>query len=454
MNKDTQEAKDKETVANDDSLLVEDQPTDEAMGQTPEAYNPIADKTDEEVLASASQSVSDQEDPAPEKKPKPKKSKKPLLVVLIVLVLAAAGAAGWWYYNNQQSSESAQNTEQTPETTQEAALTYEPNTVVYTFSESTDVPYNVYSRPASGGERSEALKLDKNENAGSTDIHGNTVVFSTADSIFVSTDGGTSYKEIMQLSAGEQVTSVKLSSDGQKIAYGLLPDVAGKNSVRSIDLNGENVADLFISESAGVFILGFDAEKIIYSTGCYNCDGNKPDPQLRNLSNNEVTDLLPDVADNLMWQAAVSDDLTKLVYAYGSDVPLNLGPPQAPHTIAVLDIASQESTELATIGEAGETNPNGTDKSRNTIVGFLAGTSTPYYTDDTQLYSAENDTPSLLYESEDPIIYVEFASKINVIAGTGTYQEYVLANFSVESQEAATIFNGDTNTRIIGVTTN
>lgn len=442
-----------------DEPLLEDEPAatdpNKTVGEL--AGDEQAEAESADPVAAASQALSENE-PLEQKPPKPKRSKKPLVIILVLLLLAGAGYGAWYYYNNYYKDTKPAATEQTAET-EAPVLTYEPTAVVYAFRESEDVPYALYWRPAGGGERAEVMKLDRDDGVSNSDVYGNNVVFQSNKGIFVSTDSGQSYNQVMQLNAEEQITSIKFANDGSKIVFGHLPDVNGKNTVKSMDLDGQNVTDLFTSEEPGIYILGYlvGEKKIIFNRGCYNCDGNLTDPYLRNLASNEETRLITPESGQVMFKAVPSYDLNKVVYVYGgepvSDDPFAL--PLTPYTIAVLDVASGESTTITTVGETNETNPNGTPKSRDTLVGFLAGSNTVYYTDESQLFTFQSNTPTLAYESKDTILYVPFINDSAVIAGSGANTgNYALMNYNIKTQKAADIFSGDNNTFILGVTTN
>src|SRR5690606_6978958 len=174
-----------------------------------------------------------------------------------------------------------------------------------------------------------------------------------------------------------------------------------------------------------------------------------------NLADKKVSNLLSDVDSNTIQAAAVSHDMSKLVFSQATvdESGDGLGIAfVAPYKIQVLDISSGDISELATVGEAGEKNPNGTIKIRNVIVGFLAGTNTPFYTDDSALFVGENS--SAAYESDSKIFKVLFVSENSVILSTGEQEvDYSLVNFDRTSKETANILAGDGNTSLIGVST-
>lgn len=433
-------------VAQDDSLVVEDQPTNKPQTPPQESQS-----NDDEAVQAAASNLSEQEAQASTPPPKPKRSKKPLVIVLLLLVVVAIAAAGWWYYQQQQTEEPAISQETTEEA--EVVPSYEPNTVAYAFRQSEDVPFALFWRSAAGGERTEVQKLNSKEVVQNYDVSGANIAFNTQDSIFVSTDSGASYTEIISLKAGEQVTSVKFNKDASKLGVALLPDIGGKNKVTSYDLNGENPETIFTSDKSAVHLEGWDASIVIFSEGCYNCDGPSV-PFTYNTSSKEFTEIKASDAADGVTTITASADLSKVIIVNAPEATGGLGT-APPYQIELMDVASGEKTLLTSIGQADEENPNGTEKTYTILTGFLAGTNDPYYTSDKQLYTVTGSEPSLVYESsKQNIVVAPYVSKDTLIIGIGDNNgEYVLSNYNVQNDELTNIYNGDANTTLLGVTT-
>src|SRR5690606_25224081 len=147
---------------------------------------------------------------------------------------------------------------------------------------------------------------------------------------------------------------------------------------------------------------------------------------------------------------------TKLVYSSGKTNPNPDGlgaTPLAPHTITLLDVESGESTTIGTVGKANEKANNGTALWRDTLVGFMANSTTPYYTDESKLLTVDGTEPTVLYEADKTIVTVLFVNEKSVIASSGTNDDFVLANFTIANEESTTILEGDAQTVLFGVTT-
>ena len=447
MNKDDTTPEKNQSIAQDDSLAVEDKPSDltynEAIADS--AQTP---RTEDEVLESAAHNLSEEE-AASNPQPTPKRSKKPFVFLLVFILLAGAAYGAWYFYQQQQSTPVATNEEVAVE---EAIPTYEANTLAYAFRESEDLPYSLFSRPAGGGDRTQSTKLNRNETIVSSDVHGANIAFATPDSIYISKNSGESYTEIITLKPGERVTSVKFNVAGDRLGVALLPDSATQNKVVSYEFDGKNPTDLFTSDKASVVLAGWDDKLAFFSAGCIDCDGQKT-PTSYNLETKEFEEITASDASDGVTTITVSNDLSKVIILNAQSAENTLGT-VPPYQIEVMDVASSDKTLLTTIGEEGERNPNGTLKTYVIETGFLAGTNTPYYTDENELYVAKDDTPSKVFESEKEIQYVEYVSDSNIIVGVGdSVADYSMVNFSTASQETATIMSADSNTVLLGVTT-
>lgn len=400
---------------------------------------------------------------------KPRDKKKLILVLVALIVLAALGYLAWSMMgkktNDSGTSTGAQNNQQT----EAPQLSYDPVSVVYAYKGDDKSPYTLYTRPVGGGDRVAAnLKLSANDNISSSDVKGSNVVVEIADNVYVSTDGGKNYKSILKVNEnkpttemGNQITSLKFSTDGKSIVYGWLRSDPRKNQVKTMDLTGQNTKVLFESSSAGVFIGQYSsqANKITYSEGCYNCDGNINIPvTLRDLKTNKTSTI--GNTDKALETVAsdYSDDLSKYIYVTAvidNSESEGIGNATfAPYTVYVQDLASLKSTKIAGFGTAGEKNPNGTRRSRIVHAGFVAGTNTPYYTSDSQLYEIKSDKPSLVYEVKNNILYLPFVGENMIIVGDGSLtSDYILSSYDLSSKKASKIYSGDDNTYIFGVAT-
>lgn len=401
----------------------------------------------------------------PPKSIQPKKSKKKVFLILLLLVLIGGGAAAWYFliYKKPAQPVVQQTTETKPaEETKPAAPTYEPNTVVYAYKAKDADPFSLYIRPAAGGDRTEVEKLGDKEIPNTYDVSGSNVAVAIGPSVLVSTDAGKSYTKIFTGVGTAEITSLLFSTDGTRLAIAYLADANGKNVVKSVDLKGKDEKDLFTDSKAGVFLAGWDNknQQIVYEDGCYNCDGPRSGVYLQDLSKKTTTQLLKGVDIKTLGHIAVSSDFSTLVYQAGSlnaaaDKDVTVGNfVGAPYTVGTVNLSSLKESTVATFGDKGEKNKNGTFKTRSVLVGFMAGTSTSYYTDDANLYVAKTDTPSNIYTATKPLLYVPYVSETTVISGAGdATSDYALTSYDVSAKKSTDIFSGDNNTILLGVTT-
>jgi cytoskeletal protein RodZ len=406
------------------------------------------------------QPVNSEEKIQPPKPPKQKGEKKKLLLIVGLVVILLGGLAYWWFMmrDNNNTTDTNTTTKNQSQTTQ-STNTYTPVNVAYAFK-GDNTPYTLYTRPAAGGERVAAnQKLETSEYITDSDVNGDSIVLASDKAIYTSTDGGKTYKSVVKVTQGEEITSVKLSSDGKSMVYGFLAGGSTKNIVKTSGLDGSGSKDLFTSEKMGVLITGYSSTKqqIIYRESCWGCDGPAELPILRDLKSNKTTNILSNKEQVEIAEVAVSSDFTTLVYSQATYNATQDEPgyaATAPFTIHKIDLSSNKDSTIATFGTKDEKNPNGTLRFRQVHVGFAAGSSSIYYTDDSKLYLVSADKTSLIYEATKPLLYVPFVGSDTVIAGSGDQTaDYKLVNYNYISKKSIDIFSGDNNTVIFGVTT-
>lgn len=420
----------------------------------------------QEAAAEMAEEESSQSEKETSAKP-PKKSRKKLWISLIAVVLIAGLAVvGWLLFSGDDSTKTTTNTPDTSAAEEQVAEnTYAPNTIAYAYRSANADPFTIYTRPAIGGDRTEITKLERDEYASVSDTVGSTVVFGSDTKLYVSTDSGKTYKTLYEATSGEAINSVKVSFEGTKVAIAVVPDFSNQTSgkVITVDLDGKNKKDLFTDEKA-LYLIGWSEKKnqMAYWQGCYACDGGKSGWKLRDLKASTAKDLVTGVDTKEFYhRVAISSDMSQLIYVQATtDASIEVeGPPgyysAAPYRVKVAELASGKSSLIATVGTKNEKNTNGTEKIRIVSVGFLAGTNTPYYADETKLYKVVDTKPSLLYQADQQIINVSFVNKDTVIASTGnpSTADFVLSSYDVAAKKSTQILQGDANTSLFGVTT-
>lgn len=448
------------TASEPKRIPVEDNSTSPKL----EAVTELDPKPDTD--SETSEPVSNQEVVAPPPKkdftpPKQSGNKKKLfLYLIVVLVLAVVGYLIWSIMGKKTDTsggtEGNQNSKQ-----EEVKISYDPVSIAYAYKGDDKSPFTLYTRPVTGGERTAAdQKLATSETVSGSDTIGMNIVVATNKAIYTSSDGGKTYKSIVKFDINEAATSVVLASDGKSVAYGNF-ESNNKNEVKAISLDGSDSKKLFTSQKAGVYLTGYNSQsnRIVYSEGCYNCGGNfYSSVLLRDLKTDKVTKLGEVSSGSQISDAVVNHDLTQLVYVTALNVnSVSLAGTNyagGPYSVKKVDFATNKTSDVATFGVKNEKNANGTIKIREVHVGFIAGTNTPFYTDDLKLYQVESVSPSLIFEALKPILFIPYVGQDTIVVGNGTQTaDYTLSSYNKTTKKLAKIYNGDNNTVIFGVTT-
>jgi hypothetical protein len=395
------------------------------------------------------------------------KSKMKLWIIGAVAALLIAGGLLWYFELREKdttSPQANQNNNSDGSNSQTEQLQGLPDLVAYAHRDNDKDPYKLFTRPATGGDRTEVMTLPANMYISYYVVQGNQVAFvlepgeNAADklTIYYSSDAGKSYSKIYTSSSdiddnsgiGEQVSSLVFSSDGKSLVIGLLPSIiGGNNQVTEIALTGSNeTKTLFTSDKAGVFLQGYDRTKqrAVYFTGCYNCDGNVSNPLFVRDGNGAESVLYESEVGFL--NVAVKSDFNSVVISEGTHDPAVEGlgeTTKAPYTIFNLDIASKEKKTLGTISES------------NVLDVGYGATGDPYVATYKKVVSFAGKT-STLFETSSSIYYggVPFVGKDSVVVliGSQTSADFTLNYFKVGEAEPVKLLSGDGNTVILGVT--
>jgi hypothetical protein len=380
------------------------------------------------------------------------KSKKPLILLAVLLILAALGA-GYWFFLKDDSAPASDQAQTTDEVSQEAEATKktgDADTVAYAFKADDNANYSVFWRNVLGGDRTEVGPLGAKSFVTHSAVSGSNVAYATDNSfegtaekaVWLSTDGGKTYSKAMDISDNTQVTSMLFSVDESELAVALLPNVGESNTVKSINVSSKQSKDLFSSDNAGVFLEGYSTEKklLIYSEGCFNCDGNLGSPiykwDLNAASRTEISDAK---VSSGYAHTVVRSDFTEILVAEGTlGDGLGMG---APYNLLRIAVADGKVTPVAE-------NVNGLLIG----LGYMADNQTPYYALGKQILTAKGAAPTVYFESDKDIVGAYFVSDKEVIVSTGQQSEFVLYRYDVAAKSSKNILNGDGNTTIFGVT--
>lgn len=405
--------------------------------------------------------------------PKPKKRKLWLIILVVaILLLAGASAGAYMYSSNRAGEDSATSNEASGEVEKEdneelskPKIGVTPLRVIYAFREKDTDPYTIYSRPADGGERTELFTAGTT-GWGRASTNGQVYLVYDEFNIWVSTDKGVSFKNILKSQETDPITSAVVSYDG-KIVYAIWPgyydqtegDKAG-GQLRSMEPGG--TADKLVKQltTAG-YLVGADVSNniVLYRQGCYNCDGVSGTVYKYDPSTQAETTVFSPKSEYTTLQKVASVDATKLLYL---EYSIDQTPPAegcfgecvtGPVSLVEVEVDSGESRTLATFEEADYQDKPGYDQSAELRVGYAYdsnGAALPYYTNtDNQVILVSGSKPSTMYESSQTLRDVMFVSGAGVIAASGKYDNYILNNFNPANQQNAQILNGDTNTILL-----
>jgi len=417
------------------------------------------------------------EPPAVSQPPKKSSNKKKVLMIVLALVLIGAAAGGYLYYKHGQTKKTTTTTTIVASTTPAKVVT--PQNVVYATKAKQSDPYTIYTRPAAGGDRKSTMTVNGKENNvyysfDHYKVRGQNVVFSLPDGIYVSTDGGATFNNVHKLVPPKEnqpasVTSLQFSTDGKKIVYAYFASKGSSttalNTVTTMDIDGKNSKDVHAFDKAGVFIYSYNAQtdSLVYGTGCYFCDGNIVEPHLMNLKTNVDKKLFGTNIDTEVVSLPVSSlDGQKLIYWVGTvdkqitEDSFGFGSSGAPFKVNQYDIASGQTSTLATIGTLHEKDADGKIKFYRINVGYTDDTQQPYYSAEAKLFTVKDGKPSLLLEASKSIGNVDFVSADAIFAQTISTDkgDFTYYRYDPATKKNTTIFEGDTNTQPFGVTTN
>lgn len=428
---------------------------------------------EEDILQDATKDLEEPFFEEESKKPKKHRSKKPLVVLLVIVLLGGLGAGGWYlvvkkHIFAKKSSPANSNTAKANDTSVAQPSVNQdlsPSTVAYAYRDSTSVPYTLYYRPATGGDRTEVMKLPKDFAIAYHDAQRSSVAFSSDSAVYVSSDAGKTYSKIYETTGGGAITSIKLSAEGDRVAIGLVPNFGSnvKGGVFSVDLQGKDKKDLFDADKYAIYTIGWSStkQKMAYAEGCYGCDGSRSAYKMRDLKTKSASELIPggDIK-TLGFAQSISDDMTKLIYVESTyDPAIKVDGPveyysAAPFKVKLLDYTTNKATTIATIGTKNEKNANGTEKVRQFYTGFNAGSTKAYYAEGASLYGVEGSTQSTLYSTGATILGVGYVGKDQLLTWYGKdTSDFVLVNYGLSAKKETKIFGGDNNTVVLGVTT-
>ncbi len=390
-----------------------------------------------------------------ENKQSPKKNKKWLVITLVIIILASIAAIGWFMFGSKSTIPTNNQTDvaESIPAAQDSLFA-----VTYAYGDAEKDGMELFWRPVDGGDRTSAKNIGQNNYITNSSVQGQQVLVvtspaggsSSGDTIWYSKDAGKTYKFLFSLSLpdpgkpSEIITSAIFSSDGKSIVYGYLAASDKQaNVIRQVNLETNETADLFSVNTMGSFLEGYDAErgKIYFYKGCYNCDGNVQDTLYVYDTATKTEEVVFTLAGKAGAGLVISSDFTKMLTAQ-SDISGDGIGPGPPYVLSEFDIGTKNFKELTKIGK----------QVGSPIFGYRSGTTTAYFAKENTIYGVGQDGEVKLFEADKPIVNVLYVGSDSIVVGVGTFEDYVLSNFSLSMEKSIEILNGDQSTFLFGTT--
>lgn len=395
---------------------------------------------------------------------KSKANKKYLLILLLVLVVIGSLATTYKYLSKNRtitpSTPVTQEQKQQEQKQEEQKPTGPISLIFYEYSDASanDFSLKLRSLKLSNNEKSIFDTKDKSQFDGfGFAIYGQQVAvigkpFSNgqeSDKIFYSNNSGASFDLIFSTKPNDRITDLKFSSDGSVIIFGLYHNTIDvtKNTVTELNLKSKTTTDLFTSDSAGIFLIGYNKGKQIlyHKINCYGCDGapggNVYSYDLITKKESEII-----TAEGLIESVVVNRDFNELLYADSSHRETESGFPESvsPYKLRSYDLTTNKSKEVQTFGEA--------NKHLNVKFSYTKE-GAPYYSYEKNIFGINSDgKPTTLYTSTKSIYDIYYVSQDSIYLSLGTYDEFSVNKFTVEDQKSTNLIDGKQTTTIIGIT--
>lgn len=444
------------------------------MSDDPQVKQPPTPKLspDEVSLQDATRDLDQQEQPIigrPAGSVNKVKSHKKLWIFLIVVVLLVGFTTGAYVLlGKKEATPTKKAKTPTPVVADMGSNTFTPDVVTYAYRGSESDPFTIYNRPAASGDRKEIIKIERDEYPNGINTVGGISGFTVAEKkLYLTTDGGKTYKSIVEIEDSYMLISAYISGDGRRVAYSTYQSSGESSSSKlySVDLAGQNRKEITTASDVAISLEGYNESKakVAFSEGCYQCDGARSAYKLYDLKTNKSSNLYGDIAAttlaDTLQASAVSSDMSTLLFIEGTVQPgtatEGIGPlGTAPYKVQSRDLISGKTTLLETIGTKGEKNTNGTAMLRKFMVGFKAGSADPYYTEGMEIFEVVDGKPKEVYESATAINQVLFVSASSLVLATAKNDtDFDLINYNRTAKKPTLILEGDPGAILFGVTT-
>lgn len=329
----------------------------------------------------------------------------------------------------------------------------EPFALVYGQGIENANSFELYWRPFAGGDATLAHKFNEGSYLNHAKVHGKYIAVAlegtNGPEVWLSGDGGKSFTSIFtgtkpsdEYALGDQITSILFSNDGKKLLIAILDTKTAESSnvTKEYDIASKSTKEIFTTDDNGVFLMSYDSSshKLIYNTGCYNCDGNTGVPvHVRDVSTNIDKVIIESTNDRYLEKYAFNDDGSEMLYVLSTQSNEGLGGGD-PYTIMRYNFASNESTAVKEIATAAGRIMVGYTKEGRAV-----------YANGHKLLDLKDDT--VVFESSKLIHDIYYLSKQTLVLATGEYGNYDVVSFDTAANKVTTLFTADSLTTTIGI---
>jgi len=380
-------------------------------------------------------------------KPKMSRKKRLMVTALVVVALLVAGCAVWYFVFRKSPPPAPAPASVQP--AEEKVL--KPSQIIYTQPGSDESIQTLRTVPLLGGSSNSVTGLNSVEHI---DVEKKVVAVSThkiadgqaTDNVMVSTDSGKSFTSVFESikPGGDSaaITSIKLSGDGSKVAFGYTASSeSGTNTVKSVDIASKKIEDLFVVQQLGTFLEGYDSAKqtVYYFAGCYFCDGNTMNKLLSQKAGQTEASVLYERPETLGVDLEFNTDFTKAAVSSGVQSEEGIGPGQ-PFKAEQFTLADKSFKTL------------GTSTAAMMYAGFSVDGSSIYYTDGNKVFSVDSGGSKVLaFEAEQPISGVGYVGSDYVVVQSGQEAKDSLVTFDIKQNKATTVVQPTANLLLGGV---
>lgn len=381
-------------------------------------------------------------------KPKMSGKKKALIIGIVLLLVAAASAAVWYFVLRDKPGSSPAPATVAP--AEEKVL--KPSQIIFSDPDANGSNATLDTVPIMGGDQTTAagvggvlgVDVEKNQVVAHTQQTTDTEV---TTNIFYSSDSGKTFASLLEFKepVGPNaidrtfITSAKLSSDGQKVIYGLSNTGAANNTVKSLDIASKKTEDLFTVNQLGVYLEGFDSktQTAYYFSGCAQCDGVSFNKLLSRVVGQADENVVYDRPNTFGWGLEFNNDFSKAVVTTGTGNGFDL---HGPYNVEELTLSTKAFRSVAT----------SPDKRLNG--GYAADKVSVYYSEDNNVYSVDASNKKVLaFQANGPIQSVAYVGLDYVVAEVGEISEHSTVTFDIKQNKAVTVLPVKVGTIVYGV---